>query len=95
MPLYCDTRDGLVITAARTDLEAGNVNFASIWVLESAEIELNEQSKRLEEDLQQRLKRVMSWQNYDVNVVKAGREFVQSRQNCTIHLIKPPLLNLV
>ena len=42
MPPHCDTRDGPVITAARTSLETGNVNFTLIWVLESAENELKE-----------------------------------------------------
>jgi hypothetical protein len=42
MPPHCDTRDGPVITAARTALETGNVDFAPIWVPESAENELKE-----------------------------------------------------
>ena len=32
----------------------------------------------VEEDLQQRFKHALSWKNYDVNDVKAGREFVQA-----------------
>jgi hypothetical protein len=34
--------------------------------------------RTVEEDLQRRFERVMSWKNYDVNDVKAGREFVQA-----------------
>ena len=42
MPPHCDARDGPVITAARKALETRNVNFALIWVAESAEEELKE-----------------------------------------------------
>lgn len=150
MPPHCDARDGPVITSARTALETGNVNFALIWVPESAEHELKEAFEKtlrvretsaeaqeladewffetivrlylarvgapytglkpagrdwgpimpraekaiemgdatdaigvvlhtVEEDLQQRFERVMSSKNYDVDDVKAGREFVQAR----------------
>ncbi len=149
MPPHCDTRDGPVITAARKALETRNVNFALIWVAESAEEELKEAFEKtlhvrkasteaqeladewffettvrlhragegapytglkpagldwgpvvpraekaietgdatdaigfvlhiVEEDLQQRFKHALSWKNYDVNDVKAGREFVQA-----------------
>jgi hypothetical protein len=149
MPPHCDTRDGPVITAAQKALETRNVNFALIWVPESAEEELKEAFEKtlhvrkasteaqeladewffettvrlhragegapytglkpagldwgpvvpraekaietgdatdaigfvlhiVEEDLQQRFKHVLSWKNYDVNDVKAGREFVQA-----------------
>jgi hypothetical protein len=149
MPPHCDTRDGPVITAARRALETRNVNFALIWVPESAEEELKEAFEKalrvrqtgtdaqeladewffettvrlhragegapytglkpagldwgpvvpraeeaietgdatdaigfvlhtVEDDLQQRFNHVMAWKNYDVNDVKAGREFVQA-----------------
>src|SRR5665647_24212 len=42
MPPHCDTRDGPVVSAARVALETGNVNFALIWVPESAESELKD-----------------------------------------------------
>jgi hypothetical protein len=34
--------------------------------------------RTIEDNLQRRFERVLSWKNYDVNDVKAGREFVQA-----------------
>lgn len=40
MPPHCDTRDGPVVTACRSALETGNVNYALIWIPASSETEL-------------------------------------------------------
>ena len=58
---------GPAVPRAEKAIETGDATDAIGFILHT-----------IEEDLQQRFKRVMSWKNYDVDDVKAGREFVQA-----------------
>jgi len=64
MPPHCDTRDGPVITAARSALDTGNVNLVLIWVPNSAEEELKdafEKTRRVREASRQAQELADEW----------------------------------